>query len=101
MQSCLGSLLGPGASSSFSPQIEKPLFLHSRQEYHPEQMSPVLAPRRELPSSPGKVEKALAESSSLQCKVNPYVAVRDSQESGEPTLTSVPRQSYKQQQTCI
>lgn len=61
----------------------------------------MLASCRELPSSPGWVERTLAESSSIQCTVNPCVAVRESQESGEPTLTSIPMQMYKSKQTYV
>ena len=61
----------------------------------------MLASCRELPSSPGWVERTLAESSSIQRKVNPYVSTRESQESGEPTLTRIPRQMYKQRQTYV
>lgn len=61
----------------------------------------MLASCRELRSSPGWVERMLAESSSIQRKVDLYVAVRDSQESGEPTLTHISRQMYKQEQTYV
>lgn len=56
---------------------------------------------RVLPSSPGWVERTLAESGSIQNKVNPYVTMWDSQEYGEPSLTSIPIQIYKQKQTHV
>lgn len=40
-QSCLGSLLGVGAFSSFPLKMRSHFFLHSRQECHLDQMSPV------------------------------------------------------------
>lgn len=56
---------------------------------------------RVLPSSPGWVEGTLAESGRIQHKVNPYVTVWDSWESGDPSLTCIPRQIYRQKQTYV